>query len=108
MAATLMADFSRAVAKVKCFFATEIASIPPKKVRDILHAQGWKFEPVEPDPVSINSASAFGAHYGLKYLPMVIVKSPAGLNVYAHGNEALYRLYVADLNRAARQAYQPD
>lgn len=96
------------IAKLKYLFATEVAGIPPKKVRALLQQQGWRFEPLIPDPFLITSASAFGGHYGVQHLPCVNVKSPAGCDVHAEGNDALYRIYRQDLKRAARTIYMPD
>lgn len=93
------------IARLKYLFATEVAGIPPKKVRTLLQQQGWQFEPVTPDPLLIASASAFGGHYGVQHLPCVNVKSPAGHDVYAEGNDALYRIYRKDLRQAARSVY---
>lgn len=92
---------NKIAARLKYLFATEVASIPPQKVRQILLQQGWQFTPIQADPLMLSSASPHGG----RYLPCVTIHSPAGVDVYAAGQDSLVRIYQNDLKRAARTAY---
>lgn len=92
---------NKIAARLKYLFATEVASIPPQKVRTLLQQQGWQFEPVQADPLCLGRASIHGG----QPLPCVSIKSPAGIEVYSAGLDSLTRIYRHDLKRAARAAY---
>jgi hypothetical protein len=95
-------SLKEAYGKALHFYATQVAPIPPKSVREVLEKQGWQFKQTAIETTTVPPAP-FAAYERLQAIKIEI-KTQDGRDVYTSGLQTR-RMYENALDRAARQVY---